>query len=206
MCMSDQDVSVRSMPFKANFGISSHLRNPDLLSALLGLLIGIMVCLPLMGNGRLFLLDWISGPHNSSLQGSLMGLDGGLTTSSLLILAATALYSLFGSVISWLLLFLFFPLATFSIGKLVGGNHWARIAAGTLFVLNPFVFNRIYVGHIPLLLGYALLPLAIKTALKSPNENYLSWGKVTLWWFSMTALSPHSVSYTHLTLPTKRIV
>jgi hypothetical protein len=27
--------------------------------------------------------------------------------------------------------------------------------------------------------------------LKSPNENYLSWGKVTLWWFSMTALSPH---------------
>ena len=189
--MSDQDISVWSMPFKANFGISSHLRNPDLLSSLLGLLIGIMVCLPLMGNGRLLLLDWISGPHNSSLQGSLMGLNGGLTTSSLLILAATALYSLFGSVISWLLLFLFFPLATFSIGKLVGGNHWARIAAGTLFVLNPFVFNRIYVGHIPLLLGYALLPLAIKTALKSPNENYLSWGKVTLWWFSMTALSPH---------------
>ena len=189
--MNDQNTAGRSIPQKLNVRISAFLRNPDVISVVLGLVIGIIVCFPLIGHGRLLLLDWISGPHNSSLQSSLMGLDGGLTAGSLLSLVASELYSLFGSCISWLLLLLFFPLATFAIGKLVGGSYWARIAAGTLFVLNPFVFSRIYVGHIPLLLGYALLPLAIKTALKSPNENYLSWGKVTLWWFSMTALSPH---------------
>ena len=191
MSMNDQNTLGRSAATEFSVGISSLLRNPGFVSIVLGLSIGVIVCFPLFGHGRLLLLDWISGPHNSSFQSSLMGLNGGLTTGSVLSLVTSALYSFFGSTVSWLLLLLFFPLATFAIGRLVGGSHWTRIAAGTLFVLNPFVFNRIYVGHIPLLLGYALLPLAIKTALKSPSENFCSWGKVTLWWFSMTALSPH---------------
>jgi len=42
---------------------SKMLRRPDAANLILGVVIGLGVCAPLMGGGRLFLLDWSIGPH-----------------------------------------------------------------------------------------------------------------------------------------------
>ncbi len=53
------------------------------------------------------------------------------------------------------------------------------------------MFDRIYVGHVSLLLGYALLPYAVATAIRSPMVRVSHWARPALWWALLTALSPH---------------
>ena len=169
------------------------LTTPNGVSVALGVVIGSLVCFPFFHPGRLFLLDWVMGTNAPFLSTNFYGLNGGLTTSVLPSLAMSLLNALFGGAATWIPLFAFFPLATFSLGKLVGGGSWRRVAAGTLFAINPFVFNRIFVGHIFLLLGYALLPFAISTLLNSAVAVKHQWLKIVLWWFLLTSLSPHFV-------------
>ena len=92
---------------------------------------------------------------------------------------------------TWLPLALFFPLAAFSASRLAGGTVWCRIGAATLYAVNPFVFNRVFVGHVPLLLGYALLPLATKSAIASRTAQGIRALSPALWWAVLTALSVH---------------
>ena len=92
---------------------------------------------------------------------------------------------------TWLPLAAFFPLAAFSMSRLVGGSLWCRVAAATLYAVNPFVFNRVFVGHIPLLIGYALLPLATRSTLASRSATRLGLLVPALWWAVLTALSVH---------------
>jgi hypothetical protein len=93
--------------------------------------------------------------------------------------------------VTWLPILLFFPLATVGAGRLVGGALWTRVAAGILYAVNPFVFNRLFVGHIPLLIGYALLPFATSATLRSIGSRLHRWPVAALWWAVLTALSPH---------------
>jgi hypothetical protein len=67
----------------------------------------------------------------------------------------------------------------------------SRIAAGTLYAVNPFVFNRLYAGHLALLIGYALLPFAVKSVMRSLSSPSLRWFVPALWWAALTSLSPH---------------
>ena len=173
--------------------LMKRIITPTGASVALGVVIATLVCFPFFHSGRLLLLDWVQGVNTPFLSTSLYGLNGGLTTSVLPSLAMSLLNALFGGAATWIPLFVFFPLATFSIGRLVGGGSWRRVAAGTLFAINPFVFNRIFVGHIALLLGYALLPFAISTLLNSAVAAKHQWLRVVLWWFLLTSLSPHFV-------------
>jgi hypothetical protein len=96
-----------------------------------------------------------------------------------------------GGVGSWIWLLIFFPLAAWGISRLVKGSLWCQLAASTLYCINPFVFSRIFVGHIPLLLGYALIPLATASA-QTYFRSGTWWIPVpALWWAGLTALSPH---------------
>lgn len=154
------------------------------------LALGLAACFPIMG-GRVFLLDWVVNTHTSVLGPSLLGLNGGLTASALGGVVFTALNSLIGSAATWLPLFVFFPVAALGAGRLTGGSSWARIAAGSLFAVNPFVFNRVFVGHVALLVGYALLPYAVGALLVSPHRTVLFWPIPALWWAVLTGFSPH---------------
>jgi hypothetical protein len=162
-------------------------------SLVLGVAIATLVCFPFFHSGRLLLLDWVQGTNAPFLTTSLYGLNGGLTTSIIPAIAMAILNTCFSGAATWIPLFLFFPIGTLGIGRLVGGAQWRRFAAGVLFVVNPFVFNRIYVGQIVLLLGYALLPFAISSLLNSAVSPERQWLKVVLWWFLLTSLSPHFV-------------
>src|SRR5207237_4538008 len=74
---------------------------------------------------------------------------------------------LVGSPSGWLLVLGFFPLATTAVGSLVGGGLVRRLTSGLLYVVNPFVLERLYAGHIAFLYGYALLPLLVRSATRA---------------------------------------
>jgi len=100
---------------------------------------------------------------------------------------ANAVDWMFGQAGSWLPVVLFFPLATFSAGRLVGGSVVARVSAGLLYAVNPFVFDRLYAGQIPLLIGYALLPLATRSLIRTAaNRGFWPAG---LWVGALMAFS-----------------
>jgi hypothetical protein len=166
-------------------------RQPDMVTFAWGIVLGLAVCAPLLGVQRVFLLDWTIGPHAVVASSSALGLNGGLTTGILGSAMLAVLNRIIGSASTWLLIFAFFPIAVVGAGRLAGKSRWSRVAAGTLYAVNPFVFNRLYAGHIALLLGYALLPFATVVALRSVSDRPFRWTIVALWWALLTALSPH---------------
>lgn len=63
-----------------------------------------------------------------------------------------------------LLLFLILFLAGYSAHQVVPLNsNIARLFAGTLYMLNPYTYIRILVGHFLILFAFAILPLALKS-------------------------------------------
>jgi hypothetical protein len=166
-------------------------RHPDSATLILGIVIGLGVCAPLLGGNRLFLLDWSYGPRTAMATPAALGLNGGLTTGTGGYIAEELLNRIVGGASTWLPILAFFPIATVGAGRLAGRSRWSRLAAGTLYAVNPFVFNRLYVGHIGLLIGYALLPFAIKAAIRSLSSPIFRWFAPALWWAGLTSLSPH---------------
>ena len=167
------------------------LRHQDAGTLLLGIAIGLGVCAPLFFGGRVFLLDWTIGPHDAIATSSALGLNGGLTTGIGGSLLVAVLNRVVGSASTWLLMLVFFPIATVGAGRLAGRSQWSRLAAASLYAVNPFVFNRLYVGHLTLLLGYALLPFALGAARRSVSSPGRRWIAPALWWAVLTSLSPH---------------
>ena len=167
------------------------VRQRDVATLALGIVIGLGVCAPLLGGQRVFLLDWPIGPHVAVATPAVLGLNGGLTAGIVGSVVMALLNNLLGGAATWLPILLFFPIATVGAGRLAGRSRWSRVAAGTLYAVNPFVFNRLYVGHLPLLIGYALLPFATAAAIRSLSSKALRWPVTALWWAVLTALSPH---------------
>jgi hypothetical protein len=145
----------------------------------------------LAGGGRVFLLDWVIGPHASVLPQAFFGLNGGLTAGMPFALAMGVASHLLGSAATWLPIAAFFPIATTAMSRLVGGSLWARLGAGTLYAVNPFVFQRLFVGHIALLLGYALLPLVVRSMVHAIDARGLARLTPVLWMALLTGMSPH---------------
>jgi hypothetical protein len=120
-----------------------------------------------------------------------MGLNGGLTAGVGGTVIVAFLNHILGSVSTWLPLLAFFPIATVGAGRLAGRSNLSRLASGSLYAVNPFVFNRLYVGHFALLFGYALLPFAVKAAMRSLSSSGWRLCVPALWWAGLTSLSPH---------------
>ena len=165
--------------------------HPDFSTLILGTVIGLGVCAPLLGAGRVFLLDWSIGPHSPIATPQALGLNGGLTGGVVGSAVAALLNDLLRGAATWIPILIFFPIAMVGAGRLVGSSQLTRISAGILYAVNPFVFNRIYVGHLPLLLGYAFLPFATKAIIRSASSPLHRWPVPALWWAALTALSPH---------------
>jgi len=72
-------------------------------------------------------------------------------------------------------------------------RQWARILAGTIYAINPFVYTRMVMGQWGFLLGYALLPAVLASAVKTaraPTAKRLAF--TALWLASAAALSLHA--------------
>ena len=157
---------------------------------LLGVGLAALVCYPFAG-GRLLLLDLVSGPHQPLLPPTAFGLNGGLTEGVPLTIGFRLLDRLLGPAGSAVPAVVFFPLATTGAARLVRTAVLpARLGAGLLYAVNPFVFDRLYAGQLGLLLGYALLPFAVTALLDGAREPHRV-GRAACWAAATVMMSEH---------------
>lgn len=140
------------------------------LPAIFGALIAALVIYPAVG-GHLLLLDYVSGERASFWPAAAFGLSGAVNGGPLSIALFHILAFAPYQAGSWLPVFLFFPIAMAAMARLVKGPLIAGLAAGLLYTVNPFVFDRIFAGQIAFLLGYAVLPLALHALHTAANAT-----------------------------------
>ena len=81
-------------------------------------------------------------------------------------------------------------LAGCGIQRLVGDSMVAKLVAATAYLWNPFVVERLWIGHWPLLLGYAALPWVIHSVTRLAAGE-ARWGAVA-GWLVLGSLSPNA--------------
>lgn len=156
----------------------------------IGLALLTLVVHPLL-SGRVLLLDFYANGHAPILGRAGHGLDGGLTVAVPWQVAFLLLQRLLGGLLSWLPFAAVFPLAAAGGARLVGGDRTSRTAAGLLYAFNPFTFDRLAVGQIGLLLGYAFLPFAVRALLAIKPRDATTLARGALWWAIVGTLSVH---------------
>lgn len=140
-----------------------------------------LVTFPLAKPGHLLLLDWAPGPH-MPFPKNFLGLEGGLQASLPLSLGVVALARLFGpGPLGWLTLTAVVVIGGVGAARLVDGQGATNIAAGLLYVVNPVVYERAYVGQFGFLLAYGLLPWAVRSIVRSRHETGWSRLRPALW-------------------------
>ncbi|MHB1613702.1 MAG: hypothetical protein ACYCYA_05160 [Actinomycetes bacterium] len=155
-----------------------------------GLAIAAAVCFPFVG-GRLFLLDWVIGPHHPVIPSGAYGLGGGVISGLPLTVLVGAATRALGASVTWLPVIVVFAVAAVGAAHLAGGNLGSRLGAATLYCVNPFVFERLYAGQLAVLLGYALLPFAVAPLVRAPAGPTRRWLVPALWWAGLVALTVH---------------
>lgn len=125
--------------------------------------LALLVFLPLLGRGFLLSLDMVFAPNTAYVEYLFASSDplyfGRLPIAVLLDAAATVAPN-------WLLQRVLLVSTVAGSGVMMYRACGSRttlgaLFAGTLFAINPFVYVRLLAGHWWLLLGYAVLPIAV---------------------------------------------
>jgi hypothetical protein len=157
---------------------------------LLGAVLSALICYPFAG-GRLLLLDFVSGPHQPILPAEAFGRGGALTGGVPFALGCSLLDHVLGEAGSVIPAVIFFPLATTGAARLLRTAVLpARLGAGLLYAVNPFVLDRLYAGQLGVLLGYALLPFAVDALLDAAQRPYRV-GRAACWSAGTVMMSEH---------------
>jgi hypothetical protein len=159
-------------------------------------LLALLIAGPLLGGGWLLLLDYLSGPRAPGIEVFPLPSSGDIGNA----LPLLALHAALGEVYSTLpdKLYLLAPV-------LIGGSGAYRLArrrlgvsalagayGGTLFVVNPFTYDRYLAGQLFFLLGYSLLPWALGPLfdlLRRPSARATV--RAGFWVFALGAVSVH---------------
>ena len=160
-------------------------------AGLIGLVVGLLVVAPWVGSGYLLLLDWVSGPESTVTPG-LYGLAGDELDAMPWRLLVLTLRTVVGpAVTAWLLVLAYFPLAAAGAARLVGGGRARTWTAALVITCNPVVVTRIGVGHVPYLIGVALLPWLVAAAMRD-QQQHRRFGARTAGLYALgVAVSPH---------------
>ena len=147
-----------------------HLRYGDpaltarrFLPALTGLGLGLLLLGPALRPGFVLSYDMVFVPDPPRTD-AMFGGTGGFPRQVPSDAFAAAL-----SFLPWsqqLILLAVFVLAAAGMGRLVPGGTPARLAAVVLYLWNPYVAERLLLGHWALLLGYAGLPWVLDAVLR----------------------------------------
>jgi len=152
---------------------------------------------PLLTGGTVLLLDQADvpiGPH-ATLGSYTFGFPPGLTSRAPITASLLALFrTLPLEPLKLVPLVAYVPIAALGLYRLFDRRALPTVAATTLFVVNPFTLDRSFAGQAYILLGYALLPLAVWLATKEPTwRSGVSFGLI----FSLqAAFSIHFVFIT----------
>ena len=165
------------------------LRRPQLLVPAWFLALPILVVLPLARRGWLLLLDRPRGPVEQGVD-AYVG-KSGFAISPLFDLAQVGLSRMLGpATASWVPIALALGVAAFAASTLVPPRLAPRLAAGTLYAINPVVFERLWAGQIGYLWAYALLPLALREWLFRERVRL---PHAVLWFVLLAAIDLHFV-------------
>ena len=124
------------------------------------LLVAMAIMGPLYGRGYVFLIDMVWGP-GTNLTEMLRDGIGPMFPLNALLLFLSALFSweILQKIVLTFILFL--PgLAMFQLASRYMRRSMA-ITSGLLFMLNPYVCERLFVGHWVVLLGYGFFPIMV---------------------------------------------
>ncbi len=126
--------------------------------------VSFLVLLPFLSPGYILTLDMVFGPK-IDFEGMFYGLREGISAGLPFFALLWSLSLLFGvEVVQKVFLFLILFFSGVSAHRLTPAESQAgRYFAGFLYMLNPFVYVRFLAGHFLLLLGYAILPFAVKS-------------------------------------------
>lgn len=152
--------------------------------------VGVAVVAPWTSHGWLLLLDWSSGPR-ATLTSSAYGIDPSQVDAMPARLAIVGLRHLVGPrAAAWVAIAAVFPIGGAGAARLVGGRPARALSAGLLFVANPFVLDRVRVGHVLFLLGIALLPWALASFLAIRTSGRFR-VRAAAWFALLVSVSPH---------------
>ena len=148
----------------------SHLRTsltgtrPGIVSAAVGLGLGLLALGPGLRRGFLLSYDMLFVPREP-FSAALPGLAPPRAVPSDLVVAAMSRI-LPADILQKLVLLTIFVLACSGAAALLDREPLlARLAAGVFYAWNPYVAERLIIGHWALLLGYAALPWVLRAVL-----------------------------------------
>lgn len=131
--------------------------NKNLLLLVIFTLLSLVIVSRFLGPGYLLSLDAVAVPVRTVWPS--------LWSTSFFYTSLVAVLNIFlpSDWIQKLLLFAIFFLAGWGMARLVPVvSNPAKVFAGLVYAVNPFVYGRVLVGHWGLLLGYSLLPFLVK--------------------------------------------
>lgn len=141
------------------------------------------ICAPLLAPGYVLSYDLVFVP-DLTLRADLFGLGTALPRAVPSDVVVAILDELTGGMLLNKLVLLAIPLlAGYGMIRLLRDLHAGRVAgcaAATLFVWNPYVAERLVLGHWPLLIGYAALPWLVSSILRSRRGSDRAWPGVIL--------------------------
>ncbi|MEV4150666.1 hypothetical protein AB0J40_43920 [Amycolatopsis sp. NPDC049691] len=135
-------------------------------------LLAFAVCAPLLGRGFVLSYDMVFAPRQHFVPDAF-GIGGPLPRSvpadAAVALATTVLP---GDIVQKLVLLLAIFAAAQGAGRLVPTEHLGtRLVAATAYAWTPYVAERLFIGHWPLLLTYAALPWIVRAGLAARKHE-----------------------------------
>jgi hypothetical protein len=145
------------------------------------LIVSLLIMGGLISSGYVITLDMVFGPdspnhfHSYFYGVDKTGREVGPTPIATLLYSAFIYFSSFLLplwFVQKILLLSFLLISGVSMHRVVPvKSPYARYFAGLLYMINPFIYIRFLAGHLYLLWGYALLPLAIKSFIDVVREQ-----------------------------------
>jgi hypothetical protein len=172
----------------------SSRRRGRLADLLLSASIGLVVLGPVLGRrGYVLRADLVFVPRQP-WKGAWLGLDGRVprfVPGDAFVSAATAVLP--GDLVEKGVLLIVFLLAGCGVGLMLASyGVVARAAAITLFLWNPWVYERLAIGQWGVVVGYALLPWCLMAAERLEARRLRTWCALVGWLGLAAVFSPAS--------------
>lgn len=144
-------------------------------------LLSLAICAPLLAPGYVLAYDMVWVP-DLTVHRDTWGLGTGLpraVPSDLVVAVVDEILP--GQLLQKLVLLAALGLAGTGAARLcIGRGPVAALAAASLYVWNPFVAERLGLGHWPLLVGYAALPWIVVAGRRLRTDEWSAWSALTL--------------------------
>ena len=164
-------------------------------------ILALIIMYPLFSDGFIFTLDAPLSP-NINARDAFSGLNERISPSDLFLFLEVLVnhiipIQLFQKIIYFLVFFIS-ALAMYQLPNTQ--RKLPRYFAAILYMVNPFLYTRFMVGHLGLLISYALFPYVISSIIKFYNKPSLKQTIKTALWLSIIGIQIQYILFSFLIL------